>query len=317
MGTLLTQARGSTSQPVSRQPKLFAPVGVSLCRQVHQNEESASEFPIADPGGIMTEYPPVTAAFPRPSDADGPPLKDKATDAAEAAKQAGADVAQTATENAKDVAHETSKQARDLVGEAREQVRQQAGAQHHNLVDNLRSLGDELAGMTAGSGQPGVATEAVGQIRVRVQGAADWLERREPGDLVDELRSFARRRPGAFLLGAVAAGVVAGRLTRGVVAVHADDANATPKSEVASQNGPATQPAFAPATEYPTAVGYADGGPGYAVAGGNGERGYGMPPGFSAQPGYAAQPHSGDQFGAAPATGYPQTQPQESGEAWR
>ncbi|HKC26518.1 MAG TPA: hypothetical protein VKB75_00770, partial [Jatrophihabitans sp.] len=44
-----------------------------------------------------------------------------------------------------------------------------------------------------------------------------------PGDLVDELRRFARRRPGAFLMGALAAGVVAGRLGRGVVAAHTED----------------------------------------------------------------------------------------------
>ncbi|MCW2646505.1 MAG: hypothetical protein JWP07_2614 [Pseudonocardiales bacterium] len=273
----------------------------------------------------MTEYPPVTAAYPMASD-DSPQLKDKATDAAEAAKQAGAEVAQTATEKAKDVAHETSKQARDLVGEARAQVRQQAGTQHRNLVDNLRSLGDELGGMTAGSEQSGVATEAVGQIRDRVHGAADWLERREPGDLVDELRSFARRRPGAFLLGAVAVGVVAGRLTRGVVAVHADDATAT-KSEFASptsQNDPAMRPAIAPATTPQAAGGYPADGPGYAMPGGYGappdygrQPGYGTQPRYGTQPTYGAQPVNGDQFGAPPATGYPQAGSPENGEGWR
>ena len=34
---------------------------------------------------------------------------------------------------------------------------------------------------------------------------------------LDEVRSFARRRPGTFLLAAAAAGLVAGRLTRGAV----------------------------------------------------------------------------------------------------
>jgi hypothetical protein len=37
------------------------------------------------------------------------------------------------------------------------------------------------------------------------------------------LRTFARRRPGAFLAGCAVLGVVAGRLTRGVVAAHSDD----------------------------------------------------------------------------------------------
>ena len=49
-----------------------------------------------------------------------------------------------------------------------------------------------------------------------VESFAGKLQNREPAELLDEVRSFARRKPGLFLLGAAAAGVVAGRLTRGV-----------------------------------------------------------------------------------------------------
>ena len=48
----------------------------------------------------------------------------------------------------------------------------------------------------------------------RVQQVADWLDRREPGQALDDVRNFARRHPGAFLTGAAIAGVVVGRLTR-------------------------------------------------------------------------------------------------------
>jgi len=48
------------------------------------------------------------------------------------------------------------------------------------------------------------------------------LQNREPADLLEEVRSFARRKPGLFLLGAAAAGVLAGRLTSGVKAAHTD-----------------------------------------------------------------------------------------------
>jgi hypothetical protein len=47
---------------------------------------------------------------------------------------------------------------------------------------------------------------------------AHWLENHEPSDVLDQLRSFARRRPAAFLLGAAAAGVLVGRLSRGLAA---------------------------------------------------------------------------------------------------
>src|SRR5205814_692865 len=54
------------------------------------------------------------------------------------------------------------------------------------------------------------------QAAERIHGAASWLEQREPADLLQAVRDFARRRPGVFLAGAVAAGLAAGRLTRGV-----------------------------------------------------------------------------------------------------
>ena len=275
----------------------------------------------------MTEYPQATTAIYTPQrETEGAPLTEKASDVADAAKQAGADVAQTATEKAKDVAQETGKQARDLMDEAREQVRQQAGAQHRSLVTNLRSLGDELNGMTSGGGQSGVATEAVSQVRDRVNGAADWLERREPGDLIDELRRFARRRPGAFLVGALAAGVVAGRLTRGVVAVHADDSGATSKPALAAPNG--TQPAFAPAEDSPRDP-YPAEYSGYAAPSGNGEAGYGAAPAYGRAPAYGTPAYGTPANGTAPAyspppaygtppvDGYPEADRSPGGQAWQ
>jgi hypothetical protein len=68
------------------------------------------------------------------------------------------------------------------------------------------------------------------QAADRADRVADWLGEREPGDLVEEVRSLARRRPGAFLLGAALAGVVVGRLTRGVVDTAAGRSALTPGS---------------------------------------------------------------------------------------
>ncbi len=77
-------------------------------------------------------------------------------------------------------------------------------------------MADELQEMAAKGGQSGVATEVAHQAAERIHGAASWLEQREPGDLLQAVRDFARRRPGVFLAGAVAAGLAAGRLTRGM-----------------------------------------------------------------------------------------------------
>lgn len=176
-----------------------------------------------------TPTTPITPAGTQAGQQPDPSLKGKAADTADAAKQAAGDVGQTAADKAKEVAGEAQRQARDLVGEARDQVNGQVSEQHRNLVGNLHSLADEFGRMAKASDQPGLASELVGQAGERARGAADWIGNRQPGELVDEVRSFARRRPGAFLLGAVVAGVAVGRLTRGVVAAHSDDS--TPSSD--------------------------------------------------------------------------------------
>jgi hypothetical protein len=68
-----------------------------------------------------------------------------------------------------------------------------------------------------------MASDVVRQVSERANGAASWLESREPGDLMKELQSFARRRPGVFLAGAAFIGVLVGRLTRNVMTAAKND----------------------------------------------------------------------------------------------
>ncbi len=167
----------------------------------------------------------------RPEAEQDSSAKQQAADTAQAGKDAATDVAATASGAAKDVAQQTGDQARDLLGKTRGEVSEQVGTQQSAIVDNLRSLGDQLAEMTEHVEHQGTAVDFAAQARDRVRGAADWLDGREPGDVLDELRKVGRNKPGAFLLGAVAAGVVAGRLTRGVVAEHTDDSETTSAPE--------------------------------------------------------------------------------------
>ena len=205
----------------------------------------------------MSEYPAggyvgTTGVSAASGDIEEPSLKDKAVQSADAGKQAVSEVAQTAMGDARDVLGEGKAQARNLVGEARDQLRDHAGEQHRNAVTNLRSLGDELRSMANGSDREGgVASELVAQAADRTHGAADWLDGREPEDLLEELRRLARRRPGAFLLGALAAGVVAGRLTRGAVAVHsADETGPDSQSLAARSQDRASEVSAAPGSGY-------------------------------------------------------------------
>jgi len=154
--------------------------------------------------------------------------KEQASQVGSSATQAAGQVAQTSKEQAAQVAQEAQRQARDLASEVRTQVTDQASSQQSRLAGSIRSLADELEQIgSGGGGQSGVVTDLASQFSGRAQEIAGYLENKQPGELVDELRSFARQRPGAFLIGAAVAGVLAGRMTRGTVAAKSSDSSSS------------------------------------------------------------------------------------------
>lgn len=194
---------------------------------------------------MMTENPwrqdgsyPETAA-PQHSDAQTPASQDMfgvnepvtpsepATSKGQAAKEESAEVARQATDSARsvaatakteaaNVAAEAKSSARDLLYQAKSELTGQAVSQQQKAASGLRALSDELHSMALTSDQPGVASDLVRQAAERSAAAAIWLDGRDPGSLLDEVKSFARQRPGTFLLLAAGAGVLAGRLARGL-----------------------------------------------------------------------------------------------------
>ncbi len=127
-------------------------------------------------------------------------------------------MAETAKAEAANVASEAKANAKDLLYQARSDLTDQAGAQQQKVANGLRSVSDELHAMAQASDQPGVATDLVRQAAERSSAVAAWLDGRDPGSLLNEVKSFARQRPGTFLLLAAGAGVLAGRLTRSLSA---------------------------------------------------------------------------------------------------
>lgn len=160
---------------------------------------------------------PTTSTYGQES-TNGGGVRDQARQVGSEAKHAGGAVAGTAKEQGREVVGETRRQARNLYGEARTQLASQTGEQQRRAAGGLRSLADEMRSMAQGSGQPGPVSELTHQAAERVNGVAGWLEEREPGDLVKEVRDYARRNPGTFLVGAAVLGVLAGRLTKNMTA---------------------------------------------------------------------------------------------------
>jgi ElaB/YqjD/DUF883 family membrane-anchored ribosome-binding protein len=122
-------------------------------------------------------------------------------------------VAGVAGQEAKQVVGDVKEQARGLLDETRNQVQDQSRTQRDRLVETLRSFGDDLENMA--QQRSGLASDAAREVSQRARSFSQQLEGREPAELLDDLRSFARRRPGMFLAGAVISGVIVGRILRG------------------------------------------------------------------------------------------------------
>ena len=147
--------------------------------------------------------------------------RDEAGNVKDTAVGAGKQVASTAKDEAANVAGEAKQQARSLVSTATSELKNQASNQQNRLASTLRGYTDQLQGVTQGQGlEAGPLNDLVQRAANRGNDFVSWLENREPADVLDEVRRYARRRPVMFLALCGLAGVVAGRITRGAVAAN-------------------------------------------------------------------------------------------------
>jgi hypothetical protein len=151
-------------------------------------------------------------------------VKDQAADLSHSGIQAGQHAAEVVREQASGVAAEVSRQGRNLLRQAQDQLGEQAAQGQQRLATGLLSLSDQLGSMADGSSPESMAAELARRTASRARDAGQWLGDRRPAQVVDEVQSFARQRPGVFLALAVGAGLVAGRLTRGMKAAGDDPA---------------------------------------------------------------------------------------------
>lgn len=147
--------------------------------------------------------------------------KGEAVAVKDTAVDAGKQVASTAKEEAANVAGEAKQQVQGLLSSATSELKSQASTQQSKLATTLRGYTDQLQGLSQGQGlEAGPLNDLVQQVAGRGSDVVSFLENKEPADLLDELRRFARRRPALFLVLSGAAGVLAGRITRGAVAAN-------------------------------------------------------------------------------------------------
>ncbi len=165
-----------------------------------------------------------------------------AADVAKTAAGKASEVAGSAVENIKAVAGEASTQSKVVVAQAKDQVHSlaqqtkgelmtQADVKSQQAVSGLKTLSAQIAALRDGRpNDAGQLTQFVGEAEEKVSALAERIERGGPQGVLDDLTAFARRRPAAFVLGAIGAGFVAGRVIRSGAAAASDQHEPEPAS---------------------------------------------------------------------------------------
>ncbi|MZF88166.1 hypothetical protein [Streptomyces sp. SID5643] len=144
----------------------------------------------------------------------GQTAKQEASVTAGRAREGASQVVGTATDQVRAVTGEARAQAGAMAGDLRTRVSEEAESQTRRGARVMRQWADDLSGLADGADADSPARSLVTQAADRGHRAADYLDTRGVGGLVDDLQDFARRRPGAFLGGAVVAGFAVGRLAK-------------------------------------------------------------------------------------------------------
>ncbi|AMW08357.1 hypothetical protein A4E84_01695 [Streptomyces qaidamensis] len=144
----------------------------------------------------------------------GQTAKQEASATAGQAREGASQVVGTATDQVRAVTGEARAQAGAMAGDLRTRVTEEAESQTRRGAQVMRQWADDLSGLADSADADSPARSLVTQAADRGHRAADYLDTRGVGGLVDDLQDFARRRPGAFLGGAVVAGFAVGRLAK-------------------------------------------------------------------------------------------------------
>ena len=170
--------------------------------------------------------------------------KEVASTAAAGAQQ----VAGEAAREIKDVARTATEEIRGLVGQVSGELQTQASTQTDRLAGGLRTLSGQL--QKAASGEPleaGPNRDLASQAGSTFDQLSTRLSDGGVEGLVQDVSSFARRKPGVFLAGAAAAGFFAGRILRGAQAAAKDEGSSPSTGSVGGMSRPgATMPAVSP-----------------------------------------------------------------------
>jgi uncharacterized protein YjbJ (UPF0337 family) len=183
---------------------------------------------------------------------------DVAGTAKEQATQVGGQVKEQAGNVAQEVAHQTQTLVDQTVGTLREQ----AHGRTSEAAQALRQWSDQARALSEGRAEDaGEARRYVLQASDKLAEVAQHVERRGFDGLLEDVQRIGREKPGLFLLGAGAAGFLAGRLLRGASASSGsagDGASGSSNGSQAQAPVPVMGPAAWGETDEAVPRGFAD-----------------------------------------------------------
>ncbi|MFI9150606.1 hypothetical protein [Streptomyces sp. NPDC053367] len=183
----------------------------------------------------------------------GQTAKEQTSAVAAQAQQAAGEVAGTATQQAKTVAGEARAQAGSAIRDLGQRLLDENQGHVERLAGTVRQWADDLAGMAQNASGDSPARDLTAQAADQGHRAADYLDKAGLEGMADDLRTFARRRPAAFLGGAALAGLVVGRLAK--AGTKTAKSTAGPAQDVQSQEiGHEESSMLPPAAPLPTPV---------------------------------------------------------------
>ena len=146
-------------------------------------------------------------------------MKDEAAGQAQAvgreAKAGATEVVETAKAQARDVSGQLQEHARTVMGDASSELETQLDERLRRLTGAAKERTGELHALAEGRvDEAGAAADWARTAAEQIERLADRAQQLGPKGVADEVATFARRRPLAFLAGAAAAGFVVGRLAR-------------------------------------------------------------------------------------------------------
>ena len=126
------------------------------------------------------------------------------------------EVRSVVADEARGVAQDAKYHARQVAHESRESLRSEALNQAARVASTLRDIGGQLQSMAESQTDGGTAVDMSRQLAGAATRVADKLETGGLDSALGDVKGFARRRPGVFLVAAMGAGFVAGRLLKAV-----------------------------------------------------------------------------------------------------